>query len=227
MSWLVWKEYRLNRFIMLGAAILLLAPHATALVLACWGAGPATDGRASQLAVNLLASALYSVILSQLTLALLGGNAIACEREDRSAEFLAYLPVSRTRILAGKITLALLVVALIWLPNLLILYLTAAAAGELPTGFEMPWNAFGYAATTGFIFFSVGWLLSSCVEKPVIAVLSGLFSPFLVLLATMSLALALGHADDFAATWYVRTCLTLGLACFVAGTWYYLRRVEP
>ena len=59
-------------------------------------------------------------------LALLGGNSIAGERVDRSAEFLAYLPVSRGRILASKLLVALAAVPLIWLPNLVILAITGA-----------------------------------------------------------------------------------------------------
>ncbi len=43
-----------------------------------------------------------------------GANAIARERADRSAEFLAYLPISRVRILASKAALPLAVVSVVW-----------------------------------------------------------------------------------------------------------------
>ena len=63
---------------------------------------------------------MYSLALSQLTVALLGGNAIAGEAADCSAEFIAYLPLSRPRLLAGKLSLAFSAAVSIWGPNLLI-----------------------------------------------------------------------------------------------------------
>jgi ABC-type transport system involved in multi-copper enzyme maturation permease subunit len=166
-------------------------------------------------------------VVSQLTLALLGGNLIACERVDRSAEFLVYLPLSRARILASKITLALLVAALIWGPNLLILQL---AVGELlpSQGSQQVWSGLGYVAITGFVFFSVGWLLSSILESPTFAICAGLITPLLIVMGGQALVWALGYAlDEVAGPWYARTCLTLAPVCLIVGTWYYLRRVEP
>ena len=235
MNWLVWKEYRLNRLILIVGATLLVAPHAVALVLAWYGAGPPRapsvgEGvSVSRLAVNLLASGFFSLVASQLALALLGGNAIACERADRSVEFLAYLPVSRARILVGKITLALMAVALIWAANLLIMLSALAGLPELPRaeGSETFWGLLGNVATIGFVLFSVAWLMSSVLESPAIAALIGLISPWLVGMGVLALAWVLECPEETAKAWYLGTCLVLAAACFAAGTWYYLRRVEP
>jgi ABC-type transport system involved in multi-copper enzyme maturation permease subunit len=229
MKWLLWKEYRLNLVILIVGVVLLVTPHAVALAVTWYGTGPIFGGGAPQLSVNLFLSGIYSLVLTQLTLALLGGHAIACERVDRSAEFLAYLPLSRARILAGKITLALLTAALIWVPNLLILQVTVAELPELPItqGNGMPWTWLGGIAITGLVLFSVGWLLSSALVSPTFAICGGLGTPLLILLGAQTLALVLGYPLEVVGPWYRRTCLVLAPACFLAGTWYYLRRVEP
>jgi ABC-type transport system involved in multi-copper enzyme maturation permease subunit len=224
MTWLLWKDYRLNRLIVIVGLMLFVVPHAVALA-AAWRLYVVQG--ISRFSANLLFSSAYSAILSQLTVALLGGHAIACERVDRSAEFLAYLPVSRARILASKLIFALPIVAVVWVPNLLIYKLAAA---ELPTwrGTEAMWSGLGYAAITGATFFGVGWLLSSMLESPTFAVCGGLIAPLVVVIGLQFLGYALDYPlEEFIKLWYPRVCLTLAAACFVAGTWHYLRRVEP
>ena len=227
MKWLVWKEYRLNRVVLVVGATLLVVPHAVALALAWRDVGPSIGG-VSRLSANLLISGFYSLGISQLTLALLGGHVIACERADRSAEFVAYLPVSRARILAGKITLALLTAALIWGPNLLILRFVGELPEESLEADPTVCGVLGYIALTGFVFFSVGWLFSSMLESPTFSICAGLITPFLVLMGIQSLAwLFTFRLGEIMEPWYRNTSLVLACACFVAGTWYYLRRVEP
>ena len=103
MKWLLWREYRLNRLLLMTGATLLLLPYAIALFDLGWDAwwGSSQSPRAENAARRFEVAAFFSIVISQLTLALLGGNAIAGERADRSAEFLAYLPVSRWRRLAA------------------------------------------------------------------------------------------------------------------------------
>lgn len=229
MTWLIWKDYRLNRVIVIAGLMLLVMPHAIMLALAWYGVVPPSEDM-SMLSASFMTSGYFSLGVSQLTLALLGGNLIACERVDRSAEFLAYLPISRARILASKLTLALLIAALIWGPNVLILKLATA---ELPQramyqGDPSLATVLGYIAVTGFVFFSVGWLLSSMLESPTFAICAGLITPFLVVMGVQTLIWALEYnPDEVAGSWYLRTCLTLAPVCFLAGTLYYLRRVEP
>ena len=233
MKWLVWKEYRLNRSIVIVGATLLVVPHLVALILAWYDAGPLIQGGMPRLWQNLVLSAGYSLVLSQLTLALLGGHAIACERVDRSAEFLAYLPLARARILAGKITLPILAAALIWGLNLLILlFIIPDLWLSEARGPEVAREVLGVAALTGFVFFCVGWLLSSLLESPSFATCGGLITPFLIATGIQALAWLFEYPlervlQEVIGPWYVYTCLVLAPACFVAGTWCYLRRVEP
>ncbi len=85
MKSLLWREYRRNRLLMLSGAVLVALPYLIAF------------------AVNdFYVMANWSLGLSNMMAALLGGNAIAGETADRSAEFLAYLPVSRLQRFFSK-----------------------------------------------------------------------------------------------------------------------------
>jgi ABC-type transport system involved in multi-copper enzyme maturation permease subunit len=181
------------------------------------------------MSMNFLVAGCYSLGISQLTLALLGGHAIACERADRSAEFLAYLPLSRAKNLAGKMMLALAVLGLIWVPNLLVLQLAIRLVPESAQTqlYHVGWIALGNIAITGFVFFGVGWLLSSVLESPTFAICGGLATPLLVVMGIGTVAWFFAIPDELARPLYVGTCLLLAPLCFVVGTVYYLRRVEP
>ena len=236
MNWLLWKEYRNNRVIVFGAATFLILPYVTISMFACFGLGPTVGGKPDFSAIAAI-SAVLGIMVSQLTLGMLGGHLIAGERADRSAEFLAYLPVSRARLLAGKIALSLLHVALIWGPNLLILQFATAGSPHAHID-EGIWRMFGYITITGLTFFCVGWLFSSILESPTFAILGGLMTPVLVVLGVW-LAGFISYPlpetawlreqwlEENMGLWYRGICLPLSPVCFVAGTWYYLRRVEP
>ncbi len=225
MNWLLWKDYRLNRLIVIMGVAFLILPHLVALYLAWSGLG-ASAGGTSSLGANLVRSAIFSIMLSQLTFAFLGGNAIACERADRSAEFLAYLPASRAKILAAKMALALAAAAIIWLPNLLIVWL--GMPSEWRGGDVEIWTVLGNVGIAGAVFFCVGWLLSSFLESPAVAVCGGLVAPIAILAAVKAGVWAFGLPRDAVIVRWIQYALPATAALsFVAGTWYYLRRVEP
>ena len=116
MKWLLWKDYRHNRLVVFAGLFFLLAPYLVGLYAACrqrsCEAAHPDDGKRLSPAV-----ASYSLVISQMTVALIGGNAIAGERVDRSAEFLASLPITRRKILASKLLLSLAITAAIWLTD--------------------------------------------------------------------------------------------------------------
>ncbi|NQT12950.1 MAG: ABC transporter permease subunit [Planctomycetes bacterium] len=228
MKWLLWKEYRANRLVLIVGAVLLAAPYMFLLGM-CWF-GP-IHGTLAELIWVLGLAAVYSAGISQLTLALLGGNVIAGERADRSAEFLAYLPISRGRVLAGKLALVASTVALIWIPNLLIVCLASARIPEetMRTIFsrELVGSAILHTAITGAVFFSVAWLLSSMLQSPTFSICGGLVTPILITTAILMVGWGFDMPVDVAKPWYMGISLVLAPACFAAGTAYYLRRVEP
>ena len=80
MSWLLWREYRRNRWILAAGAAGVLLPIIIAVVF---------DLNRSS---GFIGAFFLSCVFSQMTVALLAGNAVAGERSDRSAEFIACAP---------------------------------------------------------------------------------------------------------------------------------------
>ncbi len=212
MRWLIWKEFRLQRLVLAVGAVLLIAPYSIPIFSLLFNQ-PAQQ-------VWRLASVM-SLLLSIVTLALLGGNAIASERSDRSAEFLAYQPISRATIILHKLVLPLAALLVIWLPNTLI------------AGFTEGWHLKLLAAITviqlaGFCALGVAWLVSCFQGSPTFAAASGIVAPFAVaglvnlVIYLAGLPLVPAYAISFAIVAPI-----VGLTGFVGGTRYYVRRVEP
>lgn len=246
MKWLLWKDYRHNRLIVFAGLALLLGPYLIGLGVICGGRWVKTGMHDGQTVywtppwVDIIArSSIVSLGISQLTIALVGGNAISGERVDRSAEFLYSLPITRRRLLASKLVFALLVTAVIWLVNIAVLW---CLVGLLPLPDDRYEDFLAdlaritpYIAITGLVFFCVAWFLSSFVTSPAFDVCGGLITPFLVITSIALIDSTLANSglrehclSEFAVElWYWAICLSLALVCFAAGTWHYLRRVEP
>ena len=238
MKWLLWREHRLNRLVLVAGAVLLLLPYAIALGVVWWASDPLAIGPPRAIGapsppnacVAFGGAAIYSIILSVLTLTFLGGNAIAGERADRSTEFLAYLPVSRLRRLAAKLVLTLSTAVSIWGANLLVLVILVSTASEWAQG--RPDNSLimlGFVAVTSLLSFSVAWLVSSLQSSPTFAVCSGLIAPWLLVIGLQGAASIYDplYFGPIVAVGYAVACPALAVVCFSIGTWYYLRRVEP
>lgn len=226
MNWLIWKDYRINRVLVIVAVALFVVPHAIALIAVLRGTG------ARMWQWNFGASGVYSLVFLQAILAVMGGNAIAGERVDRSAEFLASLPVSRGRKLVSKLLVSLAMFAWVWIPNLVILALIALGERSAigPADIRQFLEILGNCAVTGITFYCVAWCLSSMLESPTYSASGGLAVPALVIGGIAWVAYLCQWDDTAAATiaWlYCAICLTISAICFLGGTVYYLRRVEP
>ena len=234
MRWLLWKDYRHNRLIVFAGLVILLVPYLIGLCVGCserwidWGRLYRPDPWTSIFA----GAAMYSLILSQLTIAIIGGNALAGERVDRSAEFLYALPVTRRRLVASKLLFGFLIAVVIWLNAPVVWYLAQSVSSqdglrspELPSIFET-------VAIAGLTFFCVAWFLSSLIASPTFAICGGLITPFLVLIGFRFVSWLVFRSEshwpfDNAGLWNRGIFLTLAPLCFAVGTWHYLRRVEP
>jgi ABC-type transport system involved in multi-copper enzyme maturation permease subunit len=231
MQWIVWRQYRLNRTILICGAALLIAPYVVSSILAWY------DLSDLRLVEN---AAICSLCLSQLTLVLLAGNAFAGERADRSAEFLVYLPIARSRRLLGKLILAGLTAAVIWGLNLLVFILHTVFYENsrlMPHHLMEPCLDIGL---TILVVFGVSWCLSAVQSSPALAVCGGLLVPMLIIMVLLAVELnppvptqsiPYGPMPTQSTwdeeTWYLIICLILGLVCFPIGTWRELKRVEP
>jgi ABC-type transport system involved in multi-copper enzyme maturation permease subunit len=229
MRWLLWKDYRNNRLVVIAALCFLLVPHLLALSFSWRGVSDGPDARL-RWAEIFFASSLYGFCIAQVVIALVGGNAIAGERVDRSAEFLASLPIPRGRILVSKLLLAVAIIAVIWLTDGLALWYTMKLLYQhrgIDYAAALSWLA--TAAITAMTFFCVAWCLSAFLSSAVIAVCGGLVAPLIAISTPMFIAYLLGSPmQDFdPVPWFRGICLTLAPICFGLGTWHYLRRVEP
>jgi ABC-type transport system involved in multi-copper enzyme maturation permease subunit len=232
MKWLLWKDYRNNRLVVFAALAFLLTPHLGTLIMTCLQEFRWHVSTPHLWIDNFAASSFFSLTVSQLLVAVIGGNAIAGERADRSAEFLASLPITRKKILASKLLLSLAIVAVIWVTDV---------AALLYLGFQLPRRfdptgiveMLGVTAIVASVLFSVAWCLSSFLASATYCVAAGVFTPLLLWLGMLYVAflfdIEIGdeHFERTITFWYCGICLTLAPVCFGAGTWYYLRRVEP
>ena len=231
MRWLLWKDYRHNRLVVFTALALLLAPHLVALYAIC-RAKFLGLADVSEWPRSLAMSSMASLIICQLAFALIGGNAIAGERVNRSSEFLFSLPITRRRLLASKLLLALGIAAFIWSIDASILWYgvkTARSSGIRLGENRLFDQMLTDVAVTGLTFFCVAWFLSSFLSSPAYAACAGLVAPLFVAggISFVDRQFELHIDDTTAELWWRGICLTLAPPCFVVGTWHYLRRVEP
>jgi ABC-type transport system involved in multi-copper enzyme maturation permease subunit len=165
MKWLLWKEYRQNRVVVVATLLFLIVPHLIAIYPTWKGESDYGSRGVRPWQSNFAASSFFGLMLAQLTIGVIGGNVIAGERADRSAEFQACLPIPRSKLLAAKILLSLAIVALAWLPNgCLLCFLTGARALGNGSVSEML-DMMGGMAATALTFFCVAWFFSSFLSS--------------------------------------------------------------
>ena len=112
---LLWKDFRQQRGFLIAAAIALLIPYVIAS--GCSLTRSATEsavGESGEIveapAQFFRAAAMTDICLAVILIPFFAGNAIAGERGDRSAEFFAYLPITKRESLASKLIVAVALV---------------------------------------------------------------------------------------------------------------------
>ena len=226
MKTLLWKDYRQGRKIFVAAASLVLLPYVVGLLFALLD--PGARGFAMRLLDEVLpGSSMGAVVLAAGMAAFIAGNALAGERADRSAEFGGYLPVPRGRWLLSKAIVALAACAALQLANLVVYVLVQMVLSP-----SKPYaTIFSFVVMCSSMLFGVAWLVSSFSSSPAIAAASGLAAFFILLtgrsLTAAKVAARTGTEGEQWLVGFPTLCLVIGLACFVAGCIYYLRRIEP
>ncbi len=233
MNWLFWKEYRQNRVVVFALVVMMIVPHLFGL----YAMGYQWAHRGWETLLQdwrgiLAMTSVYSFVISQVALAVIGGNVIAGERADRSAEFQIYLPLTRKRILAGKLLLVSAIAAAIWLINPLIILGVWASANFEQFPKEIS-ESLTNPAITGLVFFCMAWFFSTFLRSPTFSVISGLATP-VIIWSLISFGWYLVHGETWYGgkesilqTWYVCLSLAVVFPSFGIGTWLFLRRVEP
>jgi ABC-type transport system involved in multi-copper enzyme maturation permease subunit len=175
-----------------------------------------------RVAITVFAGSLASHVVAQLSLAVLAGNLVAVERANRSAEFFAYLPTSRSRVLQAKACVLVGTAFILFVIPVAIGGLTAAFAGLPPYGYRDGLLLIVSISAIGFCASGIGWLGSCILESNAVAILFAIIMPWI--LAVIVTTVVRG-ASPYAML--LATNLSVGLAGFLFGTRHYLYRIEP
>jgi ABC-type transport system involved in multi-copper enzyme maturation permease subunit len=230
---LVWREWRRSRtilFVALGIIVALL------LLVFSQPQTPETAGGkirvVDSMAVVGFFASWIAVHVSVFLLPMIAANSLAGERADRSAEFIAPLPVSRAvRLMAKVVFLAAVAIAL-WAPVLVVAPLLGNSrlvkADDYRSGLEL----LGMIATFTLLATALAWLLAARIESPVIAAVMAIAIPVAVPCAMVCLQAPFLAPVSFFGLWIdsegIPQPLTflVAAAFFAAGSAVYVRRLE-
>lgn len=209
---LIRKDCRVFRAPIIAVAFMLILPHLITLYDR-WATyanpmGPSYFDR------TLAGYAEVGLFMATIMCAVFGGAAFALERADRSAQFLAMLPVTREQIVVSKMIVTLGVLVAMVAINLLTLYLTERQHPPFWLIDERPVAVF---LASQPLLFGLAWLLSTRLRSATIAA---------------SIALGAAFASPFIFTSYMPAGFMwihvgLGALAWVIGTVVYVRSVEP
>ena len=231
---LVWREWRRSRtilFVALGIIVALLL-----LVFSQPQTPPeAAGGKISvvdRMAVVGYFATWIAVHVSVFLLPMIAANSLAGERADRSAEFIAPLPVSRSVRLVAKVVLLAAVAIALWAPVLLVAPLLGNSQLVKADDYRSGLGLLGMVATFTLLATALAWLLAAWVESPVIAALGAIAIPVAVPWVMFSLQVPFLAPASFFSFWIdsegIPQSLTLLVAAafFAAGSALYVRRLE-
>jgi hypothetical protein len=217
------KDWGLNCVPIYGGLVLVASPYLVAALAAMTARGPLRGREVSQ---SFMVAAVMADVLTILLAAVFGAAAFALERRERSADFLAMMPVSRMCVVASKLVLASVVLAALWLSNCAI-YSIACHYGHFPPSSVNVIGDMLIASILLFTLFGVAWLFSSFLSSPPIAAFIsigvGCAAFFWPELLPNSNSVPEGDND----TLLFLVFIIFGLLGVVIGTFHYLRRVEP
>src|SRR3954469_7816148 len=212
MKGLIWKDFHLNRPLLAIGAVLLIGLYGIGIVMefhSTWPKLPSSKAWAEML----VSYSTISLYLSFIMTGLLGGYAIACERADRTANFLAFLPPSKAQILASKLIVAGCATALWWSWILFTVFVLAPRLGGGATDFVGSYSGRGFAAMC-VLTFGVGWLASACLETTIVPIILANGAPVILGLLMVFLGDLLTVPRFEMAKWATPTGLTVGIVAF-------------
>ncbi len=230
---LVWREWRRSRtilFVALGIIVALLL-----LVFSLPQPPETAGGKISvvdRMAVVGSFATWIAVHVSVFLLPMIAANSLAGERADRSAEFIAPLPVSRSVRLVAKVVLLAAVAIALWAPVLLVAPLLGNSQLVKADDYRSGLGLLGMVATFTLLATALAWLLAGWVESPVIAALGAIAIPVAVPWVMFSLQVPFLAPASFFSLWFdsegIPQTLTLLVAAafFAAGSALYVRRLE-
>jgi ABC-type transport system involved in multi-copper enzyme maturation permease subunit len=217
------KDWGLNRVPIYGGLVLVASPYLLVALFATIAKGP---DRYRAVSDSVTLAVVLADILTILIAAVFGGAAFAQERRERSTDFLAMMPVSRARVLISKLVVATLVLAALWGTNCAI-YAIADHYGQFPpSNVSLPYTLL-VPATLLLTFFGVAWLFSSFLNSPAVAACISIGIGCMAVFWPELLPTTLRDKIDISDPLMFSIFITVGMVGLVAGSFHYLRRVEP
>lgn len=225
MSALLWKDLRAMRVAIGYVLVILIGVYLVCCLInlyALWS----SDFRIKPWPQVLVTCAICSLLLELPAAAMFGGSAFAAERADRSAEFLAYLPISRVKMAASKALLALGVLGAVWLANLMVVWAAQSQGAVSDSAHSFGDLAWALVAIC-VCMFGIAWLCSAVVSSSGLAATAGICAPIVLVVAAVLLGQTLEVSERAVDLWFNWSCGASGVTGFLLGSHLYLRGVEP
>lgn len=218
------KDWRVYRVAILGNLVFILGIYAIAICAYLMEPGKGPSDRISD---PLNSAAAGSIVITGMLAATFGASAFTIERRERSAAFLAALPVHRRKIIASKLIVPFAAIFSFIGLNVLVILFANWDTGLLQTG---DGSAIGGAFAWVLFSFGVAWMLSTFMESAPLAfgitigIIGGAFvfvTMYLHLFGKFEMST---QTINEIAAWLA--CM-IGLISLLGGSIYYLRRIEP
>lgn len=210
MKALLWKDLLLHRGPLICALAVAVAPYAFWPMATAMGLDPRHTIGAGVVHTAGVAGLFGALIV----IALLTGGAFATERDDRSAEFLEYLPCTRAARAGSKLVLIATAAALMWITNPLVVFplFDPDVLQTDPAGIGRFVRGMTVAA---FATFGAAWLSTTRVASAA-GLLIGLLAPFSVACVAALLLDPVYNAEAFNAA-FLWGNVAIGVVGFAAG----------
>ena len=237
---LVWREWRRSRtilFVALGIIVALLLLVFSQPLPPELAAGIGYPVVVEVVSAVIGIAAWIMSFLGPFLLPMIAANSLAGERADRSAEFIAPLPVSRAVRLMAKVVLLAAVAIALWAPMLVGASLLRSSQLDKADDFRLALGLLGMVATFTLLSTALAWLLAAWVESPVIAAVGAIAIPiaipmFLFYVPTIANRALFRDPSVFYSFWIDSAGMPQSLtflvaaAFFAAGSAVYVRRLE-
>ncbi|MEK6799706.1 MAG: ABC transporter permease subunit [Planctomycetota bacterium] len=178
---LLWKDLRQHARLLAAGVVVVLIPYV--LVTLVGLIERATTESPNNKWTELLRIGVIGGFGASLVLVpFFSGNSLAGERGDRTAEFLACLPIPRGTMVTSKFIAAVVVSSLLFAANAVVglyVFLVLDAGRDVPT-IRQAGVLFGMA----FVLFTTAWCASSFARSAALAAAAGLGIPMALLIVT-------------------------------------------
>jgi ABC-type transport system involved in multi-copper enzyme maturation permease subunit len=239
---LVRKEWRLNRAVVIGCLVTMVMPYVFSVGNVWLNPERYTNVEARHYIQAVQFAAYACLVITVILAAAFGGLTFAGERRERTAEFLGMLPVSRGAIIASKLIVPMVCLAVLIGVHLLVLLACADWADRMTVRLNGVYEDFfaGAVFAVGYsvALFGIAWALSVFLRSPAIAAAIALgigVGMFFGMLEWGERAQRFvreryypqGGSEGVAIAVISATVLAIGVAAIFGSSLYYRRRIEP